>query len=152
MAGSLAYTTAVKNRDVITFTVDGVEYHFTPGKRAGMTLAVLDSDTTEGANAGVGKALLDWFSDGLPDEESTALRDRLRDPKDEFDGDDLGMLARNMLEAVSGRPFTSRSESSPSPAPTGKSSTPTPSSEDSTLLTLPSTDSSDGSPSSPPTA
>lgn len=143
-AKRMAFTTAVKNRDTIEFDLDDVTYHFTPGKRSGMTLAVMDADSTEGAAAGLGKGLLDWFSDGLAEGEAERLRDRLLDPKDDFDTEDLSELANAMLGAASGRPPTSRSASSTSPGETGKSSTPEPLKEDLTLLTSPSTDSSGG--------
>lgn len=97
MSDALAFETAKRRRDTITFTLDGDTYHFTPPKKAGMVLEV-----SEGGNEV--KALFDWLDDGLPTEEAEYLENRLRDPDDDLDVDTLTEVVAGLLEKVSGRP------------------------------------------------
>ncbi|MBE3130031.1 MAG: hypothetical protein IMZ54_04830 [Acidobacteria bacterium] len=125
---TLAFTTAVKNRELIVFDIDGVVYHFTPSKKVGMDLAIWDASDADSMAGEFSMALVDWFSSGLPDEEALQIRARLEDPKDEFDGTDIGRIAQGLMTEVSGRPFGSPPASATSPQSGGKPSTRTPSS------------------------
>lgn len=141
---TLAFTTAVKNRELIEFSIDDVVYHFTPRKSTAMQLAIWDAPDTDTMNGEFSKALVDWFSDGLPEEEALRIRARLEDPDDDFEGTDVGNIAQGLMAQVSGRPFGSPPASAPSRPSGGKASTPTPSSEASTPSPSPSTGSAAG--------
>jgi hypothetical protein len=134
---TLAFTTAVKSHEPIEFELDGEAYHFTPPKTARITLAALKIDGDNSRAAAVGLAVIDWMSDGLPDEEAKRLELRLNNPEDDFDIPDLVKIADALMARVSGRPFGSLLDSSPSPQNDGKPLTPEPSSVASTPSTSP---------------
>lgn len=103
----LEFTSAKKRKEVIEFTLDGELYHFTPHKTASVVLALLGGDQTAQV-----KETFDWLSDGLPDEESQRIIDKLKDPDDEFDITDLTDVIRGLQEEIAGRPTTSSAASS----------------------------------------
>lgn len=115
---SLEFTTAKKRREPIKFSVDGEQYEYVPQKQAGMALALRDGNETE-----VMREMFDWLSDGLPEEQAQRLIDRLKDPADEMDIDDLGKLIGDLQDQIAGRPTTSRAGSSDSRTTNGQSST-----------------------------
>lgn len=114
---TLEFTTAKKRRDPLDFTLDGETYHFTPTKTAGVVLALADGDNTE-----VMKQTFDWLSHGLPDDEAQRLIDRLNDPDDDLDVDDLGTIISGLQEEIAGRPTTPPAGSSASSTANGRSS------------------------------
>ena len=137
---SLVFDTAAKRTQPITFMLDGEEYIFTPGKRAGIILEALEGEEGQ-AQIAVASGLVRWVFDGLGPERSEKLRARLKDAGDEFDLDDLTSMGSKLLEATSGRPLGKSSESQASPETTGKPSSISDSSKDSTPSNSPSTDS-----------
>jgi len=141
---ALAFTTAARNRETITFDLDGEEYHFSAPKTAKVTMAALKAGEDESKVGGVGLAIVDWLSEGLPDEEAERLKLRLENPDDDFDFPGMIAVANGLLAEVAGRPFGSLPASAGLPPSGGKSSTPEPSSAGSTPSTSPSTDSSAG--------
>lgn len=98
---SLEFKTAKKSRQPIEFTLDGDKYKFTPHKNAGVMLALAEGDYAE-----VMKQTFDWLSDGLPEAQNKRLIDRLKDPEDEFDENDLQEIIANLQKEVAGRPTT----------------------------------------------
>lgn len=101
----LEFTTAKRRREPITFTLDGDEYTFTPVKTAGAVLGVVHDGEDEL------KALFDWFDEGLSEEDSQRIENRLRDPDDDLDIPDVANVIRALLEKVSGRPTRSSRDS-----------------------------------------
>lgn len=115
---SLEFTTAKRRRETIHFVLDGEEFDFTPQKQAGIALAVVDGDQTE-----MMRSMFDWLSDGLPEDQSQRIIDRLKDPEDDLDIDQLGDLISGLQDEIAGRPTTSRAGSSGSRTTNGRSST-----------------------------
>lgn len=99
---ALEFQTAKKRKDIIEVTIDGDLYHFTPQKSAGAMLAL-----AEGDYATMMKKTFDWLGDGLPEEESKRLIERLKDKDDDFDISDLQEVIRLLQEEINGRPTTS---------------------------------------------
>lgn len=91
------FNTAVKRRQPIPFTVDGTGYEFQPPKHAAMVLDYLENGDEMGA-------LFDWVNEGLGEEQAGTLTERLQDPEDDFDIDELTKIAKWLVEQSSGRP------------------------------------------------
>lgn len=106
-SNGLAFTTSTKQREMIPFTLDGEEYHFTPSKIAGIVLPVMD----EGSELEVFKGMMDWIGRGLPDDEEARLEARLRDPDDDLDVTDLVEVFQGLVAAAAGRPTPASSGS-----------------------------------------
>lgn len=115
---SLEFTTAKKRKEPIHFVLDGEAYEYTPQKSADTFLSAVDGD-----EMGIVRNNFDWLSNGLSDEQAQRLIDRLKDPEDDFDVDDLGNLVTGLQEQIAGRPTTSRAGSSGSQTKNGQSST-----------------------------
>lgn len=94
---SKEFSTATKRRKPIEFTLDGVEYEFTPPKQAGMVLDYIASGDEMGA-------LFDWVNEGLGEEQADRIEARLKDPEDDFDIKELTDIARWLVEETTGRP------------------------------------------------
>lgn len=104
------FTTKQREKETIEFILDGETFHFTPPKRAGLIMSVvastgLDKQTTDNDSA---RDLLNWVSDGLGDEAERIL-ERLQDPDDDFDLEQLNEVARYLLAQSSNRPTRRRS-------------------------------------------
>lgn len=103
MAMSKKFKTAAKARTAIEFDLDEVSYKFIPPKSAAMIMPMLDGD---GGDMAVVQAGLGWLKDGLSDEQYATLTGRLRDPKDDFDLDDLQEIVEYLVEqAANDRPI-----------------------------------------------
>lgn len=94
------FKVARKNREPIEFGFEDEEYIyvFTPPKVAGIVLSVVEGGTDEA------KAAFDWLSDGLSEEQNKHLIDRLRDPKDDLDIEDIGTMVEGLMEEIGERP------------------------------------------------
>lgn len=101
---SLEFTTARRRREPIVFTLDGEEFKFDPPKTAGVLLEYAETGNELGP-------MLDWLDEGLSDDDSKKIMDRLKDPEDDFDSDKLGEIVSALFEQVAGRP-TRRSSGS----------------------------------------
>jgi hypothetical protein len=86
-----------RNVRVIEFSLDGVEYHFTAPKTVGLFAT---SNTT--------KDFLNWLGEGLPDEEGKIIADRLADPDDTLDLDQINEIARYLMGQIAARPTKRR--------------------------------------------
>lgn len=116
----LEFETRKKDRAPIDFTVDGRAMSFTPTKTASMVLPVMDPSTSDTAYL---KAFFDWLGQGMSEEDSGWLVERLEDPKDDFDIEDLQRLAQSLMaEMNGGRPTMSSSGSTKRPKRTGQPS------------------------------
>ena len=71
---------------------------------------IFSGDETAQASAGskATKAMLDWFANGLPDEDEDWLIGRLKDPDDWFDFSHLNEITKALIGLMSGRPTGSR--------------------------------------------
>lgn len=67
-------------------------------------------DETAQASAGTKatKAMLDWFGNGLSDEDEDWLIGRLKDPDDWFDFTHVNEIVKSLIGVMSGRPTGSR--------------------------------------------
>src|SRR4030065_30521 len=92
------FTTAERRREPVTFTLAGYEYAFTPPKKAGMVLSIIDGDENEV------EALFDWLGKGLSSDDEAKIEARLRHEDDDFDVDDLMNVVKGLLVRVCGRP------------------------------------------------
>lgn len=102
---SMEFKTAKRRAEVVEFTIDGGDtYHFTPPKKAGMILPALHADDADSASFEAMRGSFDWLSDGLAEGESEKLEAKLRDPKDDFDFDNLQEIIKWLTTRVSGRP------------------------------------------------
>lgn len=99
MAASMEFTTAKRRAKKITFILDGEDFEFAAPKTAPAMLAMFDG-TPEA------KATFDWLGEGLPEDQTERLIARLKDPKDDFDVDNLEVIVKWLMEQVSGRPTT----------------------------------------------
>jgi len=108
------FQTATRRNRVIEFMIDADEFHFKPPKRISL---VLDSiGMTDGSDEDIDprlapvKSMFDWLGQGLPDEESDRLIQRMRDPHDDLDIDDVADIVKWLMEQVAGRPTSSSSD------------------------------------------
>lgn len=115
---TLEFTTAKRRTEPIPFTLDGEKFEFIPQKQAGIALALADGDQTE-----LMRQMFDWLSDGLPEAQAQHIIDRLKDPADDLDIDQLGDIIGKLQDEIAGRPTTSRGGSSASRTSNGQSST-----------------------------
>lgn len=104
------FKTPDKTREPVEFMIDDEKFVFTPPKRAGLVLSVL---TSGGLNRSITDAdslrdLLNWFSDGLGEEQNQKIMDRLADEEDEFDLPEVTQIARWLASETSGRPTKRR--------------------------------------------
>lgn len=99
MAATMEFKTAKRRAKSITFKIDDDEYTFTPPKMAPALLGMLEGETEM-------KATFDWIGQGLAEGEEERLIGRLKDPKDDFDLDNLETITRWLMEQVTGRPTT----------------------------------------------
>lgn len=100
MPETLDYTTPKRKPKVIEFTLDGEDYHFTPPKDAEMVMPVLEATGDEAIAAT--RAAFDWLGKGLAEGEEERLRERLKDPNDDFDVPDLENTLRWVQKQVTG--------------------------------------------------
>ena len=108
-----AFTTKEKPpREPVVFTLDGREMAFTPPGWAPIVLMKSDQplDTTRG--------YLDWLGAGMSDEDGQHILDRLLDPKDDFDLEDITAVILGLIEEASTRPTEPPTDSSDSPEAT----------------------------------
>lgn len=101
----LAFTTASRRTQPIRFTLDDVEYEFTPPKMASLVLGIVTGD-----DIGSVRAMLDWLDSGLPKDQSQLLEARLRDPKDDLDFDTLSEVIQGLMAKAAGGPTTASSD------------------------------------------
>lgn len=85
-------------KDPIPFTIDGREMEFIPPGWAPILLASTDEPLS------ATRTHLDWLGAGMSDEDGQHILDRLLDPKDEFDLEDITIVILGLIEEASGRP------------------------------------------------
>jgi len=103
MSEVLTFTTAAKRAEPILFILDGEEYKFVPQKLAPVALAQLESDTQSQM-----KSMLDWLGNGLGEEQSGRILNRLKDPNDDLDLVQLTKIISGLVEVQAGRPSGSQ--------------------------------------------
>jgi hypothetical protein len=105
----LEFTTTARKREMVEFALDGDDYHFTPPKVSGLLLDMVATDADDpAAGLTVARTMLDWLSEGLPEEENARLVGRLRDPKDHLEFDDLQPVISVLVERAADRPTLPR--------------------------------------------
>jgi hypothetical protein len=107
------FTTKERERKVVEFILDGETFVFTAPKRAELIMSVvsnvgLDAKSNDSDSV---RDLLNWLGDGLSEEQSNKLLDRLKDPDDDFDLEQVNEIARYLLGQASNRPTRRRSGS-----------------------------------------
>ncbi len=102
MASSMAFTTGTRKVDPITFTLDGETFEFVPPKSAKIFLEMVDGGTV----ISLTKETFDWLGEGIGEEKTARLVERLKDPKDNFDTPNLEAILGWLQKQVAGRPTT----------------------------------------------
>lgn len=103
----LEFTVAKRRQQPITFTLgDDHEYVFNAPKSAVMMMPVFDSTDDGVSELDITKSTFDWLGEGLSEEDSKRIKDRLRDPGDDLDIDTLSDVVKQLSEKVSARPST----------------------------------------------
>lgn len=106
-----SFETKTREKQVIEFELDGETFRFTPPKRSGLIMSVINKvgmDATSSDSDSV-RDLLDWLGKGLSDEQGQRLFDRLTDDDDDFDLEQINEIARYLLGQSSNRPTRRRS-------------------------------------------
>jgi hypothetical protein len=105
------FTTKERERQKIEFVLDGETFVFTPPKRAELIMSVVTSVGVDKAatEADSVKDLLNWIGEGLEEHQSLRLLERLQDPNDDFDLENINEIARYLLGQSSNRPTRRRS-------------------------------------------
>jgi hypothetical protein len=124
------FTTPARERTLVTFTLDGDLYHFTPPKFSIIAMGIgdlinaisgtaagMDEDSPESGASTMAmmRELLDWLGAGLPDDEGQRILDRLKDPDDDLDIDTVLTITLGLMEEAGDRPTQPSSDSSESP-------------------------------------
>lgn len=100
MAAEMEFTTAKRRDKKIKFKLDGEPYVFTAPKQAPAFLSVVEGRATDSG------ASINWFWEGMGEEQAAKIRARLNDPEDDYDMPNLDTLMRWLAEQVGGRPTT----------------------------------------------
>lgn len=79
-------------------------YVFTQPKNAVMMEPLIRSTDGQLMEIGLTKATFDWLADGLSKADSERIIERLYDPTDDLDVDDLTAIVQRLGEHFSGRP------------------------------------------------
>lgn len=106
------FTTNERPRQVTEFDVDGEHYVFTAPKRAGLIMSVVTTVGIDGKGSTESDSvrdLLNWLGEGLPEDQADRLLNRLKDPDDDFDLENINEIARYLLGQSSNRPTRRRS-------------------------------------------
>ncbi len=108
-----SFETKSREKQVVEFELDGETFRFTPPKRAGLIASVvstvgLDKTSTDTDSV---RDLLNWLGDGLSEEQSQRIFERLNDDADDLDLDQVNEIARYLLGQSSNRPTRRRSGS-----------------------------------------
>lgn len=91
-----------RNARTIEFTLGNDHvYKFSTPKKAGMLLGIADSNDEPTKQM---KVMLDWLDAGLGEKQSAHLRDRLLDPADDLDWDDLEPVMNWLVEQTTENP------------------------------------------------
>jgi hypothetical protein len=98
----MAFTTGTRKKDPIKFSLDGEDFEFIPPKSAKIFLEMVN----EGSVITLTKETFDWLGDGLGEEKTARLVERLKDPEDEFDTPNLEAILAWLQKQVAGRPTT----------------------------------------------
>lgn len=109
MAGKQFYTKE-KEQKIVEFEWDDRPLRFTVPKKSGLIASVvnnvgldarsLDTDST--------RDLLNWLGEGFSEEDSQWIFDRLTNPDDTFDLEDVNEMAKYILGQASNRPSRRR--------------------------------------------
>jgi hypothetical protein len=106
-----SFETKAREKQVIDFELDGVTFKFTPPKRAELIMSVVGSVGLDKAASDADSVhdLLNWLGQGLSDEQGELIWERLKDPEDDLDLDQVNEIARYLLGQSSNRPTRRRS-------------------------------------------
>lgn len=100
----------------ILFAVDDDEFEWTPPKQAALLLDTIglggDRERLDDPRMDQVRGQIDWVSSGLHPQDRDLLLDRLRDPDDPFDVDQLVEIMKWLVEQSTARP-TRRPSGSP---------------------------------------
>lgn len=105
------FQTKEREKQTITFSLDGESFTFTPPKRAELIMSVVSENGLDRRSTDTDSVrdLLNWLGEGLGDEQAEKVLGRLRDPDDDFDLDQINEIARYLVGQTSNRPTRRRS-------------------------------------------
>lgn len=110
------FRTEKERAQPIVFAIDADEFEWTPPKQAGLLLDTIglgvDRERLDDARMDQVRAQIDWVSSGLHPDDRDLLLDRLRDPDDSFDVDQLVEVMKWLIEQTTARPTRRPSASS----------------------------------------
>lgn len=104
------FETKEKEAKVVEFELDGRALRFTVPKRSGLIASVVNNVGLDSRNLDTDSTrdLLNWLGDGLSDEDGQWIFDRLKDPDDDFDLEEINEIAKYILGQTSNRPTKRR--------------------------------------------
>lgn len=105
-----SFSTEPKEQKVIEFEVDGKALRFTMPKRAGLIASVVQNVGLDARNLDTDSTrdLLNWLGEGLGEDDAQWLLDRLTDPDDDFDLDNVNEIAKYVVGQGVNRPTRRR--------------------------------------------
>jgi hypothetical protein len=104
------FTTTKKEAKVVDFDLDDRHLVFTVPKKSGLIASVVNNVGLDARNLDTDSTrdLLNWLGDGFSDEDGKWVLDRLSDPDDDFDLEDINEIAKYILGQASNRPTRRR--------------------------------------------
>ncbi len=104
------FVTQEKERKVVEFDVDDRHIVFQVPKKSGLIASVVNKVGLDSRNLDTDSTrdLLNWLGEGMTEDDSKWLLDRLLDVDDEFDLEDINEIAKYILGQTSNRPTRRR--------------------------------------------
>lgn len=107
---SKQFVTQEKERKTVEFDVDDRHIVFQVPKKSGLIASVVNRVGLDSRNLETDSTrdLLNWLGEGMTEEDSKWLLERLLDADDEFDLEDINEIAKYILGQTSNRPTRRR--------------------------------------------
>lgn len=107
---SKQFETKPKEKKIVEFDIDDRHIVFEVPKKSGLIASVVNSVGLDSRNLDTDSTrdLLNWLGDGMTEEDGEWILSRLKDPKDEYDLEDINEIAKYILGQTSNRPTRRR--------------------------------------------
>lgn len=101
-----SYQSKHRDRKVIAFELDGRTFQFTAPKESATLIAMLGAvGSSDGqVQAQAARQMLNWFDDGLTEDDMNHIRARLEDNDDDLELADLVEITNDLLAEAMDRP------------------------------------------------